>query len=420
MKVLWVISSVLPEIGKDCGIKHGVSGGWLTGAADALLENESVDLTVCFCYENDEFEGTVGKLKYYSFKTDGFYRYSKNAEIRLNNIISNEKPDIIHVFGTEYPHSLATLNVAENHGLLNGTVVSIQGLVSVIAKHYFSQLPKSLLHKNTIHDFLKRDSIYGQRNKFIKRGKYEIEALKKAQNVIGRTDWDEACTKSINENLNYFHCNETLRKEFYSGLWNFDSCEKHSIFIGGCSYPIKGFHCILEMMPQILKKYPDARIYVPGQSPVEVCKFSNFLHRTYYQVYLKKIIRKYQLEDRIFFMGNLSASEMKERMIKSNVYILLSSIENSPNTLGEAMLLGVPCIASDVGGVRNLAEDKKDALIYPFEESYMLPYYIDQIFGDEHLAKKISESARSHASVTHNQAVNNDCLLNIYKKLLRG
>ena len=132
---------------------------------------------------------------------------------------------------------------------------------------------------------------------------------------------------------------------------------------------------------------------------------------------MRKLIKKNNLKDNIIFLGGLSAQEMKDTMLKSNVFILPSSIENSPNTLGEAMLLGVPCIAADVGGVRNMATDKKDALIYPFDENYMLPFYVDKIFGDAEFAAFLSENAREHAEITHNKELNYIRLMEIYTEL---
>ena len=414
MRILWVINTVLPVISESMGKVSGTDGGWLTGISNELTKDDDIKLIVCFPYTDGSVNGTVKNIKYYSFPRSGLYRYNKQVEDRLYNIIINENPDVVHIFGTEFPHSLSAVNAAERCRILNKTVISIQGLVSVYAKHYFAGLPSGAIHKFSLRDLLKFDNIRGQKNKYIVRGKYEIEAIKKAKHIIGRTDWDKACVKAINPNAQYHFCNETLRKEFYEGKWEPEKCEKHSIFISNSYYPIKGLHCVLEVMPQILKDFPDAKIYVPGQNPIESSGLKSFLHKTYYGIYLKKLIKRECLGSKIVFLGNLSAEKMRERMLKSNVFILPSSIENSPNTLGEAMLLGVPCIAADVGGVRNMAIDKKEALIYPFDENYILPLYIDTVFNEKDFTAKMAESGREHALKTHNREDNNRVLLNIY------
>ena len=67
---------------------------------------------------------------------------------------------------------------------------------------------------------------------------------------------------------------------------------------------------------------------------------------------------------------------MKERFLKSNVFVSPSTIENSPNSLGEAMLLGIPCISSDVGGVKNLLKHEEEGYVYQTDAPYMLAYYV--------------------------------------------
>ena len=419
MKILWIVNSLLPEIATDCNIKCGNGGGWLSGILNGLnLYHNDLDITISFPFKGEQIKGQIKKIKYISFFENSNYKKDKRTTENIFNIIENENPDIIHIFGTEYSHALAAIECAEKKSRINSTIINIQGLISKCAEHYYADLPFSVIHGCTLRDFLKRDNIIGQRKTFVRRGKFEISAIKKVKNVIGRTDWDEACVKHINGSVNYFFCNETLRKEFYSGQWDYSKCEQYSIFVGSCSYPLKGFHKVVEIMPEILKKYPDAKLYVPGPGPFVQCKFKNLRHKTYYQVYLKKLITRYGLKDKIIFLGNLSAEQIKERMLKSNVYILPSSIENSPNTLGEAMLLGVPCIASDVGGVRNMANDKSEALIYPFEENYMLPFYVEKIFSDIDFANRMSENAKLKAEKTHSVEENRLQLLKIYNKIV--
>lgn len=238
--------------------------------------------------------------------------------------------------------------------------------------------------------------------------------------MIGRTDWDRECVKKINADARYYFCNETLRGEFYSGEWSFEGCEKHSIFVGSCDYPVKGFHRLLSVLPELLKKYPDIKVYVTGDSPFEAKGFDGFKHRTYYQVYLKKLIKRGGLADKVIFTGGLSAENMKKRLLSSNLFLLCSSIENSPNTLGEAMILGVPCVASNVGGVTTMAEDGKDALIYPFDDNAKMKVCIEKIFDDAEVAKSLSDNAKKHAKKTHSQETNRSRLLEIYGEILSG
>lgn len=61
-----------------------------------------------------------------------------------------------------------------------------------------------------------------------------------------------------------------------------------------------------------------------------------------YGKYLRKLMEENGLEDKITVLGQLSDVQMKEAYLNSHVFVCPSALENSPNSLGEAMLLGVP------------------------------------------------------------------------------
>ena len=141
------------------------------------------------------------------------------------------------------------------------------------------------------------------------------------------------------------------------------------------------------------------------------------LKQSFYSKYLGKLIKKYKLENNVEFLGFLSGEKMAERFLKSNVFVSPSSIENSPNSVGEAMLLGVPTVSSDVGGVKNMLTHEQEGFIYPADEPYMLEYYVSKIFEDSDLAYKFSKNAKEHAEHTHNRSLNGKTLMEIYNKI---
>lgn len=95
-----------------------------------------------------------------------------------------------------------------------------------------------------------------------------------------------------------------------------------------------------------------------------------------------------------------------------------SSIENSPNSLGEAMLLGVPVVTSDVGGVKNMINHGVEGYVYPADEPYMLAHYVMEIFTSESKTIEMSQEARKHAMNTHDPDKNYMTLMNIYGAII--
>lgn len=421
MKVLWLCNIMLPKIAKCLSLEPSHYGGWLVGLSDDLLKCENIRLTVCFPTNNKKsiLEGKVDNLNYYGFNQK--FKNSKKENIEIENkfeyIIKKVNPDIIHIFGTEFSHTLNMINTCEKLGYIDKVVINIQGLISVYSKHYFANLPQNIIKRYTFRDLIKNDSIKKQKNKFEKNGKLEIESIKKVKHIIGRTDWDNACTNLINQSAKYYFCNETLRDSFYKVNWNINKCNKYSIFVSQSNYPIKGFHHVLEAMPYIIKKYPNAHIYTTGTSPLKKSKCIDIIKMSSYEKYIRDLIISNKLENYVTFLGKLDEKEMCMQFLKSHVFISPSSIENSPNSVGEAMILGVPTITSDVGGVKNLINHEEEGFIYQHDAPYMIPYYVSKIFDNDKNTVSISQKAIKRANVTHNRKLNLDNLIKIYNEI---
>lgn len=409
-KIIWVCNKKPSIVSKIQGKKIEYFGGWIDSMCESFIENKKTFLCVLYPNSKDE-QGKKENFSFYSF-------IEEKSNLYFKNILKKEKPDIIHIWGTEFSHSNEVLKVCQELGIIEKCVVSIQGLVSLYGeKHYIEGLPYKVVKRYTLRDFIKNDNIKKAKEKFIKRGEKEIEALKRTKNIIGRTDWDQAAIELFNPSVNYYFCNESLRESFYNYIWNIEKIEKYSIFVSQCNYPIKGFHYMLEAMPEILRKYPKAHLYTTGKDLLHL-SFKDKLLISSYQLYLLELIKKYNLENHVTFLGMLSEEEMCDRYLKSNVFVSASTIENSPNSVGEAMLLGCPVVASDVGGVKNMLLHEKEGFIYQSSAPYMLAYYIKKIFGNDSFALNISKNARKHASQTHDRELNINNLSDIYEEII--
>ena len=307
------------------------------------------------------------------------------------------------------------VNVCQKKNI--NTIISIQGLVSIYARHYMACLPANVQNRFTIRDFIKQDNLKQQQSKFIKRGALEIAALHKIKHIIGRTTWDRACTYQINPDAEYHFCNEILRNEFYKHIWDINQCEKHSIFVSQGSYPIKGLHFMLEAMPLILKRFPDAKIYISGRNIIKSDTLKDKLKISSYGKYIKELIRRYQLEQHVTFTGILDEKQMCERYLQSHISVSPSMIENESNSLSEAKIMGVPCVASYVGGVTDRIQHGLDGFLYQTDASYMLVHYVCEIFANDNLALQFSKKAREHAMRIHDAQTNLNTLLDIYEQI---
>ncbi|MEG0834778.1 MAG: glycosyltransferase [Christensenellaceae bacterium] len=413
IRVLWLCNMPLPFISEAAGIESSPFGGWLTGAYEGIKKNELIKLGICFpTGGTTHIHGVAQNVSYYSFLCSNKINETvcKGYIAAFKYILNNFKPDIVHIFGTERLHSYAMVKAFD---FSDRTVINIQGLIGIYSQHYKADLPLSVLYGKTLRNILKNDSVSSEIARNRRIGYFEDEAIRGCKHIIGRTDWDKACSGQINPERVYHKCDETLRCEFYKHRWLYEKCKKHSIFVSQSNYPIKGFHYLLRAMPGILKRYPDTEIFTTGRSPFE----TPWYKLSMYQKYIKKLIRDNGLVKNVHYLGQLDEQGMCRQYLNSNVFVSCSTIENSPNSVGEAMILGVPVISSDVGGVKNILTHEVDGLIYQHDAVYMLAYYICVIFDDAEAAKQMGQKAHNSAARSHNSEKNGADLVNIYKEI---
>lgn len=414
MKLLWVCNMIPGEVqGKITG-KPG-SGFWIDHVLSDIRQRKIPLHILC---RGGEDRGSLDECCSYAlFPAYPPQKYFPELEETFLKELQTYQPDVIHIWGSEYSHTLAMVNAAEKAGMLGRTVISIQGLCFIYERHYNEGIPANVVSGYTFRDFVRKDNLLEQQKTFALRGALEQEALRKVSHVMGRTDWDRACVESVNPNAQYHVCNETLREPFYQDGWTYADCQKHRIFASSRAYPIKGFHYLLEAFAQVLEKYPDATLAVPGRDFRFAADLKKRLRENSYDRYLRSLVSRYHLEDKVEILGGLSAEQMKQQYLLANAFVLPSTIENSPNSLGEAMLLGVPCVASDVGGVSTMMTHNREGFIYQPAAPYMLAHYLDRVFSMEAGAEALGQAAAEHARRTHDPQKNLEDLLNIYTDL---
>lgn len=416
MRVIWLCNLAPGAVNRETG-RNGGSGSWIERMLEDIRTRKEITLLL-LCPGDGASGALEDGLSYSFFPETAPHKYSAELEERFCKEISSFHPDLIHIWGTEYGHTLAMVNAARRTGMLSRVAVSIQGLCGLCARHYSEGVPDWVCRRYSLRDFVKHDNIRAQQHRYALRGELEENALRQVRHVIGRTAWDRAVTGQLAPDRVYHFCNETLRSPFYEGIWQFESCTRHHIFSSSCAYPVKGFHYLLEAMPIVLRRYPDATISVPGKCFFKDDPVSR-LRQDYYHRYLSRLAEKNGLRDKLRFSGALSAQGMREAYLNANVFVLPSTIENSPNSLGEAMLLGVPCVAADVGGVSSMLKPD-EGFLYPSTAPYMLADCIMQVFALQDEAARLGKRARARAMQTHDPEKNLRTLLKIYEEISGG
>lgn len=416
MRVLWIVNTIFPAPSEKLGISRPVLGGWMYGLAEQVAKQAGIKLAIVTTHLSNDFSKMqISGIDYFLIPSKDKTRYDANLESFWVKICEDFMPDIVHIHGTEFAHGLSCMRKLPNLRY----VVSIQGLVGVYSRYYFAGISwREILANITFRDLIKRDTIFQAKKKFANRGNLENEYLINSKHTIGRTKWDFAHVKTINCNINYHFCNESLRDGFYTAKkWTLENCEPYTIFLSQAGYPIKGLHKVLEAVSLLTNDYPELKIRIGGGNIISNATIFDRIKRTGYGKYIGKLIKKNNLDKNVLFLGSLSEEQMILEYQKSNVFICPSSIENSPNSLGEAQLIGVPVIASYSGGTPDMIETGKTGLLYRFEETEMLAQNIRKIFNDSKFISQISENSIISASLRHDRGINLEKTISIYNKI---
>ena len=156
MKVLWLCNTIIPQVSNELGIPIRKIESWMVQLSDYMDQNDKIDFYVCApFYQSNKIISIQWGLEssFYGFpvKNLKIYKYDSGLENVFQKILEKINPDIVHIFGTEFPHTLAMVKAFGNP---DRTVIHIQGLVSFCSFHYLAFLSNKMVRRFTVRDFL--------------------------------------------------------------------------------------------------------------------------------------------------------------------------------------------------------------------------------------------------------------------------
>ena len=382
----------MPDMADAMNIKRSYGGSWLLEPAAALAQDEKYNLAIVTPWSGKEsIHKKINGIDYYlipSSYLDRMKRPSKAFEARCQKVIKEIQPDIIHLQGSEFAIGIPFARYKDVP-----KVIAIQGLIWKINADYFYggiKVPSWLgcLTPWNMLTYLPM-KLQHARNKW--RANSELKQLKMVDGVVGCTRWDNTYSRIINPNLKYYDIHYSIRSEFSQRKWNIENVDRHTFLIGSMTVPLKGLHRAMEALAILIKKYPDAKIRVVGANTFKS------KYKIGYTRYLYKKAKELGVLEHLELLGAQDTEGMVNTMLKTHTYVLSSCIENGPNTMFEAMHLGMPCVCSYVGGAMQFAKENEEAVFYRFEEPEVLAYELDKIWANDEWAKKLSENGRKRA-----------------------
>lgn len=418
MKILWIINNLTGEASElFYGKRRG--GLWIDNYLEALRNKEDLFITVVTSKDIDSVQKIQsGNVKYCLIPGgDAVSKYNpnnrKNQSI-MKEIIDTEKPEIIHIWGTESALGVVAQTVAPDIK----SIVLVQGVVRSLERYCLSGISlKKLLASITIRGLLKRDSLIFKKVNYCRSVNFENRILRNSYGFIYENDWCYSMCSSIAPNSNGYRLLLPVASIFEKTKWNPD-VDKKRIMCPFMYDSFKGFHILIKAFSLVKKAVPDAVLVLPGDYRRKAESFFQHLKIDDYSKLISKLIEENNLQNSIEYPGYLSAKAMAKEMSQCNIFVMCSTIENHASTLKEAMTLGMPCIASNVGGVFEYAKHDINSLLYRCEDYELLAFYMVKLLNDRKKCEQLANRARMDMLEYSKACLGGDDLYRLYNEIL--
>ena len=144
--------------------------------------------------------------------------------------------------------------------------------------------------------------------------------------------------------------------------------------------PWKGFDLLIELMPELIKKNPELKLYIIGEGP------------DFYD--LRQLVDTGRLNDRVFLLGKLPHDAVLKYLKAGDLFVLNTGYEGFSHQLLEVMASGTPLITTVVGGNTELITSDENGVLVEYNNKTHIKEGIEKVLSDKIFADKISINAR--------------------------
>jgi glycosyltransferase involved in cell wall biosynthesis len=394
--------------------KSNYFGGWIESLQQLISEREDINLAIAF-YSGDFNESKVlyERVVYYPIEIKKFsiaerYFNFENESKLLNKIIKivdDFQPDVIHIFGTESVFAGIASQIKVP------ILVHLQGLSWPILNNW---LPSGIemnqvLFNSSFIKLLRGSGVFRSYYRLKRQAFREIKNIKLNTLYTGRTDWDKSYIRLLNPNAQYYHVDEILREPFYHYTWAPSYCDKVKLLSTIGPNIFKGLDIVLKTAYELKKNSNIAYEWnlVGIQENDELVKI------------FERIFKLKFCSLNVNFLGLKNPYEIIELMKTSSLFIHPSHVDNSPNSICEAMLVGMPVIAANVGGINSLINDGENGFLYTDYDVPELFSLICEVGNLSQNLKILIKNAKQTALKRHDKAEIVSSTIRLYSKLAK-
>lgn len=299
-----------------------------------------------------------------------FLRFSKYQIILA---LKKLNPDIVHGIGTdhEYAYIAATSNFRH--------VITIHGVMKQIVKKYNSPWYSS----------------------FRMFAKFEPKAVQNTKHIISINPY---VSEQFNDFKGTFH---QIENPIHIDFFSQQTCEEFDLCFIGMYNKGKRLLNLIKAVDQLKLNHPDISLAVVGSS-----RDKN------YDNTIQDYVKNKKISNYVKFFGQLEQKEVAKIIAKTKILVVPSIQETAPMVIAEAMALGKPVVATNVGGIKYMLRDKETGFLIPPDNISKIVEKTDLLLKDKNLRLKMGEKAKEIALNTfHPDSVAKKTYL-VYKQIL--
>lgn len=181
------------------------------------------------------------------------------------------------------------------------------------------------------------------------------------------------------------------------------------LFVGIIT-PRKGLHFLLAAFRELAGRHPGAKLRVVGSTDVS-------------REYAQGLMTEYSAlieSQRLHFTGAIDQSALVGEYRHADIFVLPSLGETAPVAISQAMAIGLPVIATRVGGIPDMVIEQTTGLVVPPADATALGAAIDRLLGNRDLMSSMGRDARKVAVERYSPAVNAEKMYRVYRDCATG
>lgn len=204
----------------------------------------------------------------------------------------------------------------------------------------------------------------------------------KVREIFAMADKVIALSEDWKEFLAEFICDEHKIVVIYNAVripeaYTKDYANRKMLFLGILGQR-KGTYDLIDVLPEILQKFPDSHVYFGGDGERQQAE---------------QLCRDKGIADHVTFLGWVRGAEKEKYLKECSIYVLPTYHEGMPMSVLEAMSYGMAVVSTYVGGIPHIITDGENGLLCEAGDRAALRDKLSRLLDDENLRERLGQNA---------------------------